>query len=126
MKVTLSLITFSILLLTSSIAASAPIEVWLTPARAAELQRVTSRPRITRETRVDADTSVYHWTNGARSWDTTQRVQRVIGKPAHDARREQFEAERAERKAIMDELQAVKAKPTKQALDAIISKHSKK
>ena len=107
-------------------AASAPIEVWLTPERVAALKSVTSRPYVVAQERLNASTVVYHWTNGLHGAVTTQRVEQVLGKPAKSAWQDKIDAKDREKKALLDDLKAVKDKPSKSALEAIISKHSKK
>ncbi len=107
-------------------AASAPMEVWLTPERSAALTRVTSRPYVTYQERLNADTVVYHWTNGLHGAVTTQRVEKVLGGHAKSAWQDKLEAKEREKQTILNDLKAVKDKPTKAALEAIINKHSKK
>ena len=107
-------------------AASAPIEVWLTPERAAALKSVASRPYVVAQERLDADTVVYHWTNGLHGAVTTQRVEQVLGKKAVSAWQSKLDAKDKEKQALIDDLKAVKEKPTKKDLEAIINKHSKK
>lgn len=109
----------------SSCAASAPIEVWLTPERASALKRVASRPYVIAQERIDDETVVYHWTNGLHGACTTQRLDRVIGKPSKSAWQDKLDAKEREKQALLDDVKAIKDKPTKAVLDAIISKHSK-
>lgn len=119
--------SISILLISavlSAAAASAPIEVWLTPERAASLKRVTSRPYIVAQDRLAADTVVYHWTNSVPTV-TTQKVQRVLGAPSRNAWQDKLDAKDREKQTLLDDIKAVKDKPTKKSLEDIISKHSK-
>ena len=106
-------------------AASAPIEVWLTPARAAQLQRITSRPYITAQERQPDGTVVYHWTNGLHGAVTTQRVQRVLGAPAKSAWRDKLDKAEKEKQQIISDLRALGGKTTlsKKDVDAVIKKH---
>ena len=64
--------------------------VWLTPERATELNRVTSRSYITKIERKGGDV-IYTWTNGLHGAVTTQRVDKITNRPARDARREEFD-----------------------------------
>lgn len=118
------------MLLTSAVltasAASAPMEVWLTPERSAALTRVTSRPYVVAQERLNGDTVVYHWTNGLHGAVTTQRVEQVLGKHAKSAWQDKLDAKDKEKKDLLDDLKAVKDKPTKAALETIINKHGKK
>lgn len=109
----------------SATAASAPIEVWLTAERAASLKNVTSRPFVVAQERLNADTVVYHWTNGLHGAVTTQRVERVLGKHAKSAWQNKLDAKDREKRALLDDLKSVKDKPTKKDLESIITKHNK-
>lgn len=106
-------------------AASAPIEVWLTPARAEELKRVTVRPYVVAQERLNANTVVYHWTNGLHGVCTTQRVEQVLGKKSKSAWQDKLDAKDAEKKSILDDLEVIKAKPTKKAIEDLITKSKK-
>ena len=101
-------------------------EVWLTPERAAALKSVASRPYVVTQERLNADTVVYHWTNGLHGAVTTQHVEQVLGKRAKSAWQDKVDAKEKEKQALLDDLKAVKDKPTKAALEAIITKHGKK
>lgn len=121
--------SISLLLVSAALtaaAASDPMEVWLTPDRAAALKRVASRPYVIKQERLDAGTVVYHWTNGLHGSVSTQRVEQVLGKPAKSAWQDRLDAKAREKQALLDDLKAIKDKPTKSALKAIISKHGKK
>lgn len=107
-------------------AASAPMEVWLTPERSAALKSVTSRPYVVSQERLNADTVVYHWTNGLHGACTTQRVQRVLGSPAKSAWRDKLDAKDREKQALLDDLKTIKDKPTKKGIDDLLLKHGKK
>ena len=107
-------------------AASAPIEVWLTPERSAALKSVTSRPYVVAQERLNADTVVYYWTNGLHGATTTQRVERVLGKHAKSAWQDRLDSKDKEKRDLLDDLKAVKDKPTKKGLYDIILKHEKK
>ena len=122
------MIRLSVLCLLSSALCvfSAPVEVWLTPQRAEQLKRVSSRPYVISQERIDDSTVVYRWTNGLHGACTTQRVERVLGKPAKNAWREKLDAKDREKQALLDDLKAVKDKPNKKNLEEIILKHGKK
>ena len=107
-------------------AALAPMEVWLTPERSAALKRVASRPYIVAQERIADDTVVYRWTNGLHGAVTTQRVERVLGKRAKSAWQDKLDAKEREKQNLLDDLKAVKDKPTKNDIEALINKHSKK
>lgn len=98
-------------------------DVWLTPERARQLRGIAERPAVVRRERLNDETAVYQWNNGAV---TTQRVERIIGKPSRDARRDKLDAAIREKQALMDDLKAVKQKPTKKGIEDIINKHEKK
>lgn len=103
---------------------AAPAEVWLSRERAEQLRRISSRPYVTAADRQGTNT-VYRWTNGSRTWSTTQAVQRVTGKPARNAWQDKLDREAAGKRAILDELKAVKDKPTAKSLKSILDKHDK-
>lgn len=106
-------------------AACAPVEVWLTAERRAALGDIARRPAVVRQQRLDNQTVVFHWTNSAVAV-TTQRVERILGKKAASAWQSRLDAKDKEKQALIDDLKAVANKPTKQSLEAIITKHSKK
>lgn len=107
-------------------AASAPMDVWLTPARAEQLKQITSRPYISAREPLGHDQAILHWRNGAREWVTTNRVRQVLGKPARNAWQDKLDASKAEKRALLDDLQSIRSAPTKKAVDALLDKHSKK
>lgn len=116
-----------LLILAASACHSAPSEVWLTPERARRLKAISSRPYVTAQKRIDDGTVVYSWTNGARSWVTTQAVTRVTGKPAKNAWREKVAAAEADRAALLKEVGDLAGKSgtvKKSDLQAIIDKHA--
>ena len=86
--------------------------VWLTAEQAKQLNRIKSRPYITKMER-KGDFMIYTWTNGLHGAVTTQRVEQIISKPARDSRREQFERERNESDKIRKERDALKAENIK-------------
>ncbi len=95
-------------------------DVWLTPERARQLRGLADRPTVVRRERINDETAVYHWKNGAV---TTQRVERIIGKPSRNAWRDKLDAKDREKQSLLDDLKAVKNKPTKKDLEYIINKH---
>lgn len=114
----------ALLMLAALSVTAASVEVWLTPERARQLKAVSSRPYVTRQTRLDDKTAVYHWSNGSRSWATTQSVARVHGAKSVSAWQTKLDAKDKERQALLDDLKSAKDKPTKAAIEAIINKHS--
>lgn len=98
-------------------------DVWLTPERARQLRGIADRPTVVRRDRLTDETAVYHWRDGSV---TTQRVERIIGRPARNAWRDKLDAKAREKQALMDDLKAVKEKPNKKELEGIINKHEKK
>jgi len=102
-----------------------PAEVLLTPQRRAVLERVVGKPYIVEQKRIDKNTVVYHWTNGLHGAVTTQRVVQVLGKPAKNAWQSKLEAKDREKQTIIDDLKAIKEKPTKKGLEDIIKKNGK-
>lgn len=122
-----SLITASVLSIASIVhSASAPIEVWLTPERKAALERITSRPRVVSHSADHEGRLVTHWTNGASEWVVTNRpAKNVLGKKAVNGWQAKIDAKEAEKKAILADLEAIKEKPTKKAVEDILTKHKK-
>ena len=107
-------------------AASAPIEVWLTPERRDTLKKVAARPYITKQERLDDDTVVYHWANRKDNAVTTQKVTRILGAKSSNGWQKKLDAKDAEKKALLDDLAKIKDKPTKKDLEKVIGKHSAK
>lgn len=95
-------------------------DVWLTPERARQLRGLADRPTVVRRERLNDETAVYHWNNGSV---TTQRVERIVGRPARNAWRDKLDAKDREKQSLLDDLKAVKYKPTKKDLEDIINKH---
>ena len=101
-------------------------EIWLTPQRAAELRRVTSRPYIVSQERIGGDTVVYRWTNGLHGAVTTQKVGRVLGAKAESAWGKKLKKAEAQKAAILADIDALRKKPSvsQKDLDSISEKHS--
>ena len=102
-------------------------EVWLTPERAAQLKAITSRPYITKKTKIGKGMEELHWTNGSRSWVTTQAVTRVAGAKAAHGWQKKLDAEKAARKELLADIKALAAKgnASKNDLKAVIEKAEK-
>ena len=102
-------------------------EVWLTPERAAQLKAITSRPYITKKTKIGKGAEELHWTNGSRSWVTTQAVTRVAGAKAEHGWRTKVDAEKATRKELIVDIKelAAKGNASKKDLEAIVEKAEK-
>lgn len=81
--------------------------VWLTPETAKALSRVTSRGYITKIDHRDGNV-IYTWTNGLRGAVTTQRVEKLVNKPARDVRREQLEEIKTESLKVRKERDELK------------------
>ena len=120
----------SAFLLVAVSAAAAPVEVWLSKDRRAQLEAITSRPYVSKQEKLGDGREVWHWRNGAREWTTTQEVKRVAGakarNPHAEAKREAAEA-RAEKEALLTEIKALgnKQKITPADLKAVAEKHGK-
>ena len=117
--------TLAIIILLCASARAA--EVWLTKERAAQLKAITSRPYITRKVKIGKGAEELHWTNGSRSWVTTQAVHRVAGAKAAHGWQKKVDAEKAARKEIIDNIKALatKGSATKKELDALAAKSEK-
>ena len=102
-------------------------EVWLTKERAAQLRAITSRPYITKKTKIGKGMEELHWTNGSRSWVTTQAVTRVAGAKAAHGWQKKLDAEKAARNEIVADIKALAAKgnASKNDLKAVIEKAEK-
>ena len=102
-------------------------EVWLTKERAAQLNAITSRPYITRKTEIGKGAEELHWTNGSRSWVTTQEVRCVAGAKATHGWQKKLDAEKKARKELVADIKALAAKgnASKKELDAVIDKAEK-
>ena len=102
-------------------------EVWLTKERAAQLRAITSRPYITKKTKIGKGMEELRWTNGSRSWVTTQAVTRVAGAKAAHGWQTKLDAEKDARKELVADIKALAAKgnASKKELDAVIDKAEK-
>ena len=100
-----------------------PVEVWLTPERLAALKRVAERPRVTKREQLPGGEVVYTWTNSVHGFSTTQVVQNAFGKTAKSAWAEKLDAEKFEKERIIQEIKAIKDRPTAKALDNILKNH---
>jgi len=103
-------------------------EVWLTKERAAQLRAITSRPYITKKAEIGKDMEELHWTNGSRSWVTTQAVTRVAGAKAAHGWQKKLDAEKEARNEIVANIKALAAKGnvSKKDLEAVIEKEKQK
>ena len=102
-------------------------EVWLTPERAAQLKAITSRPYITKKAEIGKNMEELHWTNGSRSWVTTQAVTRVAGAKAAHGWQTKLDAEKEARKEIVADIKALteRGNASKKDLEAIVEKAEK-
>ena len=102
-------------------------EVWLTKERAEQLRAITSRPYITKKAEIGKGAEELHWTNGSRSWVTTQAVTRVAGAKAAHGWQKKLDAEKAARKELLADIKALAAKgnASKNDLKAVIEKAEK-
>ena len=102
-------------------------EVWLTKERAAQLRAITSRPYITKKAEIGKGAEELHWTNGSRSWVTTQEVRRVAGAKAAHGWQTKLDAEKAARNEIVANIKALAAKgnASKKDLEAVVEKAEK-
>ena len=102
-------------------------EVWLTKERAAQLRTITSRPYITKKAEIGKGVEELHWTNGSRSWVTTQEVRRVTGAKAAHGWQEKLDAEKEARKELIADIKALAAKgnASKKDLEALAAKTEK-
>ena len=117
--------TLAIIILLCASAQAA--EVWLTKERAAQLKAITSRPYITRKTDIGKGVEEIHWTNGSRSWVTTQAVVRVAGAKSAHGWQKKLDAEKAARNEIVADIKALAAKgnASKNDLKAVVEKAEK-
>ena len=102
-------------------------EVWLTPERAAQLKAITSRPYITKKAEIGKNMEELHWTNGSRSWVTTQAVTRVAGAKSAHGWQKKLDAEKEARKEIVADIKALteRGNASKKDLEAIVEKAEK-
>lgn len=103
-----------------------PTEVWLTPERREALKRVTHRPYIVKQEKLNDTTVVYTWTNGLHGTVTTQKVDKVLGKKATSAWQTRLDKKDKEKADLIADIKAVKDKPTKKQLEDLLTKHEKK
>lgn len=78
-------------------------EQWLTPARRAELNRIVHRPVIVKKEHLKDGRMILTWTNGLHGCVTTQKIDKVLGKPSKDVRRDELEALKIERDNLKKE-----------------------
>jgi hypothetical protein len=83
-------------------------EQWLTPERRAALNVIVTRPVIVKKEHMPDGRMILTWTNGLHGCVTTQKVEKVLGKPSKDARRDKLEAIKAERDTAKAERDALK------------------
>lgn len=102
-------------------------EVWLTPERAAQLKAITSRPYITKKTEIGKGVEELRWTNGSRSWVTTQAVTRVAGAKAAHGWQKKLDAAKDARKELVADIKALASKgnASKKDLEALAAKAEK-
>ena len=102
-------------------------EVWLTKERAAQLRAITSRPYITKKTKIGKGMEELRWTNGSRSWVTTQAVARVTGAKAAHGWQKKLDAEKEARKELIANIKSLAAKgsASKKDLEAVVEKAEK-
>ena len=102
-------------------------EVWLTKDRAAQLNAITSRPYITKKTKIGKGMEELRWTNGSRSWVTTQAVARVAGAKSAHGWQKKLDAEKAARKELVADIKALaeRGNAGKKDLEAVIEKGEK-
>ena len=117
--------TFAIIILLCVSARAA--EVWLTKERAAQLRAITSRPYITKKAEIGKDMEELHWTNGSRSWVTTQAVTRVAGAKSAHGWQKKLDAEKEARKELIANIKSLAAKgsASKKDLEAVVEKAEK-
>ena len=101
--------TLSIILLAActAVAAKKP-EQWLTPERRAALKVIVTRPVIIKKEQTKDGRMILTWTNGLHGCVTTQKVDKVLGKPSKDDRRDKLEAVKADRDTAKAERSAIK------------------
>jgi len=102
-------------------------EMWLTKERAAQLNAITSRPYITKKIELGNGVEELHWTNGSRSWVTTQEVRRVAGAKAAHGWQKKLDAEKKARKELVADIKAMATKggASKKDLEALVEKAEK-
>jgi len=95
--------------------ATAPIQKPKGPAKILDaeqrkaLSRITSKGFITEQKDLADGRKELTWTNGKDTIVTTQKIERVNGSKAKDARRVEIEAIKAERDAVKAERDLIKA-----------------
>ncbi len=101
--------------------------MWLTKERSAQLNAITSRPYITKKIELGNGVEELHWTNGSRSWVTTQAVRRVAGAKAAHGWQKKLDAEKAARNELVAGIKAIaeKGNASKKDLEAVIEKAEK-
>ena len=130
MKLAFWSILFVIITVCALLVGAAPVQVWLSKDRRAQLEAITSRPYVSKQEKLGDGREVWHWRNGGREWTTTQEVRRVAGakarNPHAEAKREAAEA-RAEKEALLTEIKALgnKQKITPADVKAVAEKHGK-
>lgn len=105
---------FAILVLAActAVAAKKP-EQWLTPERKASLNAIVTRPVIVKKEHTQDGRMILTWTNGLHGCVTTQKVDKVLGKPSKDARRDKLDALKAERDTLKTENAKLKKEKAK-------------
>ena len=104
----------TVALLTLIAGAAKKPEQWLTPERRAALKVIVTRPVIVKKEHLPDGRMILTWTNGLHGCVTTQKVEKVLGKPSKDARRDKLEAVKAERDALKVENDNLKKTPKKE------------
>ena len=97
--------------------------VWLSPARLAQLKQATDKPRIIATAPASSTTTSYTWTDGKRTWTTTEPNKQVLGAKSTNAWQDKIDVERAAKEEILTDLKAVASgKVSKAAIDNVIQK----
>ena len=84
---------------------------------------MADQPRITAKEKQPDGTVIYYWKRGPEIYATTQQVAKIAGKKARSAWSEKLDAEKFEKERIIQEIKAIKGRPTAKALDTILKNH---
>ena len=88
MKLAFWSILFVIITVCALLVGAAPVQVWLSKDRRAQLEAITSRPYVSKQEKLGDGREVWHWRNGAREWTmrhVAHAFQESRGSDSHNA-----------------------------------------
>lgn len=125
---TQNLLVLCLVLLTAvCLGESAKPTVWLTPARLNVLKQVKEKNHIVKVEQGNGDSVTYTWSDGIKTWTTTEKRKQVLGAKAVNGWQAKVDEEKSAKEEILSALKAISSgKVSKAAIDNVISKAESK